>query len=160
MIYKPRSRLCSSLTPSAKYKPLQKYLPNKKSHHLQQNGIETEQTPRQVLKHMAEVGLMGVCIDPKYGGTGADFVAYALAIEEISAADGGLSNLMAANNSPVAAALQEHGTDWQKEHYLTRLCSGEWLGCIHLTEPHTGSDAAAIRTRAVRERCWLGYQRP
>jgi alkylation response protein AidB-like acyl-CoA dehydrogenase len=59
--------------------------------------------------------------------------------------------MMAANNSPVAAALQEHGSEWQKETYLTRLCSGEWVGCIHLTEPHTGSDAAAIRTRAVRD---------
>ncbi len=108
-----------------------------------------EAAPREVLTRMAEIGLMGVCVDPQYGGAGADFVAYALAIEEISAADGGLSNMMAANNSPVAAALQEHGSEWQKDHYLTRLCSGEWIGCIHLTEPHAGSDAAAIRSRAV-----------
>jgi len=108
-----------------------------------------EGAPREVLTRMAEIGLMGVCVDPRYGGAGADFVAYALAIEEISAADGGLSNLMAANNSPVAAALQEHGDDWQKDNYLSRLCSGEWIGCIHLTEPHAGSDAAAIRSRAV-----------
>jgi alkylation response protein AidB-like acyl-CoA dehydrogenase len=106
--------------------------------------------PREVLQRMAGIGLMGVCIDPAYGGTGADFVAYVLAIEEVAAADGGLFNLMAANNSPVAAALQQHGSDWQKQHYLTRLCSGEYLGCIQLTEPHTGSDAAAIRTHATR----------
>ena len=99
---------------------------------------------------MAEVGLMGVTIDPAYGGAGADFVSYALALEEISAADGGLSNMMAANNSPVAAAIQEHGTDRQKTEYLTKLTSGEWIGCFHLTEPHTGSDAAAIRTRAEK----------
>ncbi|QQS11089.1 MAG: acyl-CoA dehydrogenase family protein [Rhodospirillales bacterium] len=107
--------------------------------------------PRSVLRKMAEAGLMGVTIDPKWGGAGADFTAYALAIEEISAADGGLSNMMAANNSPVAAALQEYGTERQKSEYLTRLTSGEWVGCIHLTEPHTGSDAAAIRTRARRD---------
>jgi alkylation response protein AidB-like acyl-CoA dehydrogenase len=107
--------------------------------------------PRAVLKKMGEAGLMGVTIDPAWGGAGADFTAYVLAIEEISAADGGLSNMMAANNSPVAAALQAYGTDWQKAHYLTRLTSGEWIGCIHLTEPHTGSDAAAIRTRARRD---------
>ena len=93
---------------------------------------------------------MGVTIDPAYGGAGADFVSYALALEEISAADGGLSNMMAANNSPVAAAIQEHGTDRQKTEYLTKLTSGEWIGCFHLTEPHTGSDAAAIRTRAEK----------
>jgi alkylation response protein AidB-like acyl-CoA dehydrogenase len=105
--------------------------------------------PRAVLEAMAKVGLMGVCVDQAHGGAGADFVAYVLAIEEISVADGGLSNMMAANNSPVAAALQEHGSEWQKETYLSRLCSGEWIGCIHLTEPNAGSDAAAIRSRAV-----------
>ena len=107
--------------------------------------------PREIYRAMADLGLMGVTIDPAYGGTGADFVAYALAIEEISAADGGISNVMAANNSPVAVALQNLGTDWQKEHYLTKLTSGEWIGCIQLTEPHTGSDAAAITTSATRE---------
>ena len=109
-----------------------------------------EGAPRSVLREMAEIGLMGVTIDPAYGGAGADFVSYALALEEISAADGGLSNMMAANNSPVAAAIQEHGTDRQKTEYLTKLTSGEWIGCFHLTEPHTGSDAAAIRTRAEK----------
>ncbi|HUT48479.1 MAG TPA: acyl-CoA dehydrogenase family protein [Alphaproteobacteria bacterium] len=108
-------------------------------------------TPRALFGKMAEVGLMGVCVDPKYGGAGADFVAYILAMVELSAADGGIANVMAANNSPVAAALQQHGSDWQKENYLTKLCSGEWIGAFHLTEPHTGSDAAAIRTRAVRD---------
>jgi hypothetical protein len=107
------------------------------------------QTPRELFHAMANVGLMGVTIDPRYGGAGADFVSYALAIEEISAADGGISNVMAANNSPVGVALQNHGTDQQKQNYLTKLTSGEWIGCIQLTEPHTGSDAAAITTRAT-----------
>ena len=109
-----------------------------------------EGAPRSVLREMAEVGLMGVTIDPAWGGAGADFVSYALALEEISAADGGISNMMAANNSPVAAAIQQHGTERQKAGYLTKLTSGEWIGCIHLTEPHTGSDAAAIRSRAEK----------
>ena len=109
-----------------------------------------EGAPRSVLREMAEVGLMGVTIDPAWGGAGADFVSYALALEEISAADGGLSNMMAANNSPVAAAIQEHGTERQKAEYLTKLTSGDWIGCIHLTEPHTGSDAAAVRSRAEK----------
>ena len=107
------------------------------------------QTPRELFHAMANVGLMGVTIEPRYGGAGADFVSYALAIEEISAADGGISNVMAANNSPVGVALQNLGTDQQKQDYLTKLTSGEWIGCIQLTEPHTGSDAAAITTRAT-----------
>ncbi|PJK30676.1 acyl-CoA dehydrogenase family protein [Minwuia thermotolerans] len=110
-----------------------------------------EGAPREVLWKMAQAGLMGVTIDPAYGGAGADFVSYVLAIEEIAAADGGLSNMMAANNSPVGTALAEHGSERQKKEYLSRITSGEWLGCIHLTEPHTGSDAAAIRTRAVAD---------
>jgi alkylation response protein AidB-like acyl-CoA dehydrogenase len=111
----------------------------------------TGEAPREIYRAMAGVGLMGVTIDPRYGGAGADFVSYVLAMEEISAADGGVANVMAANNSPVSAALQNLGSDWQKDNYLTKLTSGEWLGCIQLTEPHTGSDAAAITTRAVRD---------
>ncbi|MGF1598213.1 MAG: acyl-CoA dehydrogenase family protein [Acidimicrobiales bacterium] len=107
--------------------------------------------PRSLYRRMAEIGLMGMTVDPRWGGSGTDFVSYALAIEEISAADGGISNVMAANNSPVAVAIEQLGTDRQRQEYLRRLTSGEWLGCIHLTEPHTGSDAAAITTRAERD---------
>ena len=107
--------------------------------------------PRDLYRKMAGIGLMGVTIAPEWGGAGADFTSYVLALEEISAADGGISNMMAANNSPVAAAIERLGTDRQKREYLTKLTSGEWLGSIHLTEPHTGSDAAAITTRAVRD---------
>ena len=95
--------------------------------------------------------LDGRAVSPKYGGAGADFLSYVLAIEEVSAADGGVSNMMAATNSPVAVAIEENGTDQQKQDYLTKLTGGEWLGGIHLTEPHTGSEAAAIKTRAVRD---------
>ena len=94
--------------------------------------------PRDLYRRMATVGLMGVMVAPEWGGAGADFTSYALAIEEISAADGGISNMMAANNSPVAAAIEQLGTEQHKREYLTKLTSGEWLGSIHLTEPHTG----------------------
>ncbi|MDH3682102.1 MAG: acyl-CoA dehydrogenase family protein [Acidimicrobiia bacterium] len=109
----------------------------------------TGDVPRDLYRRMADVGLMGMMIDRRWGGAGLDFVSYAVAMEEISAADGGISNVMAANNSPVAVAIQQDGTDRQKAQYLTKLTAGEWIGCIHLTEPHTGSDAAAITTRAV-----------
>lgn len=107
--------------------------------------------PREIYKALASLGFMGVTVATEYGGAGADFVSYALAMEEISAADGGVANVMAANNSPVCAALQQLGTDWQKENYLKRLTSGDWIGCIQLTEPHTGSNAAAVATRAERD---------
>ena len=107
--------------------------------------------PRSLYKKMAELGLMGMTVDSAYGGAGTDFVSYALAIEEVSAADGGISNVMAANNSPVAVALESLGTEWQKTNYLPRLTSAEWIGCIHLTEPHTGPDPAAINTHATRD---------
>ena len=94
---------------------------------------------------------MGMTVDSVYGGSGLDFVSYVLSIEEIAAIDGGISNMMAANNSPVALAIETHGTSEQREQFLPRLCAGEWLGSIHLTEPHTGSDASSISTRAVRD---------
>lgn len=110
-----------------------------------------EGAPRELYGRMAGVGLMGMMVDPRWGGSGLDVTSYVLAIEEISAADGGISNVMAANNSPVAAAIEHHGTDQQRRDYLTKLTSGEWIGSFHLTEPSTGSDAAAITTRAVRD---------
>lgn len=109
------------------------------------------QAPRALYKKMAELGLMGMTVSSDYGGADLDFISYALAIEELSAADGGICNVMSANNSPVALAIQNHGTDWQKENYLRRLTAGEWLSSIHLTEPHTGSDAAALKTLAVQD---------
>jgi alkylation response protein AidB-like acyl-CoA dehydrogenase len=94
--------------------------------------------PRELYRKMGTVGLMGMTISQEYGGSGLDFVSYVLAVEEISAADGGISNMMSANNSPVAVAIEKFGTETQKQKLLPFLTSGEWLGCIHLTEPHTG----------------------
>ncbi len=105
--------------------------------------------PRALYREMGAVGLMGVCVPPEYGGAGADFVAYVLAMEEIAAADCGIANMMAANNSPVGAAIAGHGTEAQKNAYLPGLCSGELMGAILLTEPQAGSDAANIQTRAT-----------
>ena len=106
--------------------------------------------PRDLYRRMGEIGLMGVCVAADQGGSGADFVSYVLAMEEVAAADCGVANMMAANNSPVAAALAKHGTPHQKEAYLAKVARGELIGAILLTEPHTGSDAAAIRARARR----------
>lgn len=107
--------------------------------------------PKSLYEEMGSLGLMGMTIDPAYGGSGLDFTSYVLAMEEISAVDGGISNMMSANNSPVGVAIATHGSTEQKERLLPMLCSGRWLGSFHLSEPHTGSDASAITTRAVRD---------
>ena len=107
--------------------------------------------PRALIAKLGAAGLMGVCVDPEWGGSGADFVSYVLAMEEISAADGGIANLMAVNNSPMAAAVESHGTEEQKQRFLRGLATGELMGCIHLTEPQAGSDAANVRTTARRD---------
>lgn len=107
--------------------------------------------PIEVLRKMGPLGLMGMCVDPAWGGAGADFVSYALATEEIAAGDCGLCNMMCVNNSPNCAALEDHGSDAQKERFLRPLASGEQSSAFLLTEPQAGSDAAALTTRAVKK---------
>lgn len=106
--------------------------------------------PIDVLRAMGRLGLMGMCISPKWGGTGADFVSYALAVEEIAAGDCGLCNMMCVNNSPNCAAIADHGTPEQKDRFLRPLASGIQSSAFLLTEPQAGSDASALLTRAVR----------
>ncbi|MCH9672281.1 MAG: acyl-CoA dehydrogenase family protein [Gammaproteobacteria bacterium] len=106
--------------------------------------------PRALYKAMGQAGLMGICVDPELGGAGADFVSYAVAVEEIAAADCGIANMMGANNSPVAAAIAANGSAAQKAQWLPAICAGDALGAILLSEPQAGSDAANILTRATR----------
>jgi len=106
--------------------------------------------PAAALKAMGELGLLGMLVPPEWDGAGADNVAMALAIEEIAAGDGATSTIMSVQNSVCCMPLLRYGTDEQKARYLRPLARGEWLGAFCLTEPHAGSDAAAIRTRATR----------
>ena len=107
--------------------------------------------PRDVLREMGRLGLLGMCVSPDWGGAGTDYTAYALALMEIATGDGGLSTLMRVNNSPVCAAVEKAGSDEQKERFLKPLASGDMIGAFCLTEPGAGSDAAAIKTRARRD---------
>jgi len=107
--------------------------------------------PIEVLRAMGPLGLMGMCVDPRWGGAGADFVSYALATEEIAAGDCGLANMMCVNNSPNCAALEDHGSEAQKERFLRPLAAGTQSSAFLLTEPQAGSDAAALTTRAVKK---------
>ena len=107
--------------------------------------------PAEAVREMGELGLMGMMVPEEWGGSGADNVAYALAVEEIAAGDGSCSTIMAVHNSVACMPILKFGTDDQKKRYLTSLARGDMLGAFCLTEPHTGSDAAAIRTRARKD---------
>ncbi len=104
----------------------------------------------ELIRELGELGLFGATIDPEWGGAGLDEVTYALALEEIAAGDGSVSTMITVHNAPTCLILERYGTAAQKERWLRPLASGRMVGSFALTEPGTGSDAAAIRTRAKR----------
>jgi len=107
--------------------------------------------PEDQVSMMGALGFLGMLVPEAWGGGGTDHVSYAVAIEEIAAGNGALSTIMSLQNSTVNAALVDNGTERQKEEVLTRLASGEMIAAFCLTEPHTGSDASSLRTKAVFE---------
>jgi len=107
--------------------------------------------PREALAGLGRLGLFGVAVAQEWGGAGMNYLALALAMEEIAAGDGATATIIAVNNL-VTGILNGYATPAQKEKYLKPLASGAQLGCFCLTEPHVGSDASAIRTSARRER--------
>ena len=104
--------------------------------------------PREAVAEMAALGFLGMLVPEEWGGAGASHVDYTAVIEEVSAADGGIGGLISVQNSVVCLPLLQFGTDEQKERWLRPLAKGELLGGFCLTEPHTGSDAANLKTRA------------
>ena len=104
--------------------------------------------PTEQVKMMAEMGFLGMIVDPAYGGSGMDTLAYVLALEEISKIDNSCSVIMSVNNSLVCWGIQAYGTEAQKAAYLPRLAAGEMVGAFCLSEPEAGSDATRQRTRA------------
>ena len=104
--------------------------------------------PAEQIKQMGELGLMGIAIPDEYGGTGMDALAYALAMEEISAGCASTGVIMSVNNSLYCDPLLKFGTEEQKMKWLAPFASGEKLGCFGLSEPGNGSDAAAASTTA------------
>lgn len=107
------------------------------------------QYPTEQVRKMAELGFLGMMVAPEYGGGGMDTIAYTLAMEEISKVDSSCSVIMSVNNSLVCWGLEAFGTEAQKAKYLTKLATGEWIGCFCLSEPEAGSDATSQRTTAV-----------
>ncbi|MBK7763523.1 MAG: acyl-CoA dehydrogenase [Bacteroidetes bacterium] len=109
---------------------------------------EHQKFPTEQIKKMGELGLMGLMVDPKYGGAGMDTISYVLAMEEISKVDASASVCMSVNNSLVCWGLETFGTEEQKQKYLVPLASGEVIGAFLLSEPEAGSDATSQRTTA------------
>jgi alkylation response protein AidB-like acyl-CoA dehydrogenase len=110
---------------------------------------DTEQKfPAEQIKKMGELGFMGMMTDPKYNGGGMDTLSYVLAMEEISKVDASASVCMSVNNSLVCWGLERFGTEEQKEKYLKKLTTAEYIGAFCLSEPEAGSDATSQRTIA------------
>ncbi|WP_461196885.1 acyl-CoA dehydrogenase family protein [Acinetobacter pittii] len=107
--------------------------------------------PKETLTQMGQLGFMGMLVSEQWGGSDTGNLAYVLALEEVAAADGATSTIMSVHNSVGCVPILKFGTDEQKERFLKPLAQGEMIGAFALTEPHTGSDAGAIKTRAVKD---------
>lgn len=107
--------------------------------------------PAAALQELAALGAWGIVVPEAWGGAGLDYLSLALAIEEIAAGDGATSTILSVQNSLICGILNRYGNAAQKTRWLKGAASGTLLGCFCLTEPHVGSDAAAIKTRAVRD---------
>ncbi|MFB0628694.1 acyl-CoA dehydrogenase family protein [Streptomyces sp. AB3(2024)] len=110
-----------------------------------------ESVDRSIVKKLGDLGFLGLTAPEEYGGSGGDHVSYALVTEELGRGDSAVRGIVSVSLGLVAKTVAAWGTEAQKRDWLPRLCSGEALGCFGLTEPGTGSDAAALTTRAVRE---------
>jgi alkylation response protein AidB-like acyl-CoA dehydrogenase len=109
-----------------------------------------------LVAQMGELGLLGMVVPEEWGGTYIDYVAYALAVEEISAGDGAVGALMSIHNSVGCGPVLNYGSQVQKDHWLVDLASGKTIGCFCLTEPQAGSEAHNLRTRAeLHEGHWV-----
>lgn len=110
---------------------------------------EHSKFPTEQVKKMAELGFMGMMVDPKYGGSGLDSVSYVLAISEIAKIDASAAVIMSVNNSLVCAGLEKYCNEEQKMKYLVPLAKGEVIGAFCLSEPEAGSDATSQKTTAI-----------
>lgn len=107
--------------------------------------------PREELAEMGGLGLLGMLVPENYGGSETGTLAYAAALEEIAAGDGPCSTIMSVHSSVACVPILKFGTEEQKQRFLPKLASGEWIGGFALTEPQAGSDASNLRTRARRD---------
>ena len=107
--------------------------------------------PAEALAEMGKLGFMGMTVPPEWDGAGTDYVSYAMAVMEIAAGCGAVSTIMSVHNGVGCMPILDFGNDDQRERFLRPMARGKQIGCFCLTEPGAGSDAASIRTRAVRD---------
>jgi alkylation response protein AidB-like acyl-CoA dehydrogenase len=107
-----------------------------------------QEFPQELVKKMGDLGFMGIMVDPTYGGSGMDAISYVLVMEELSKIDASASVIVSVNNSLVCYGLEAFGNEAQKQQYLTKLATGEFVGAFCLSEPEAGSDATSQATTA------------
>ncbi len=119
---------------------------------LDRAGVETDRThryPAEIIAELGKLGMLGVFLPEKYGGAGLDHVAYALVVEELAVECASTAVIVSAHCSLASWPILALGNDRQRDHFLPKMASGEWIGCFALTESQAGSDAAGQKTRAV-----------
>lgn len=114
------------------------------------DAYREESTDPEIFREMGELGLLGVTVSETYGGAGASYVAYGLVAREVERVDSGYRSMMSVQSSLVIYPIYAYGSEEQKQKYLPKLISGEWIGCFGLTEPDAGSDPAGMKTRAIK----------
>jgi alkylation response protein AidB-like acyl-CoA dehydrogenase len=110
---------------------------------------ELQKFPDNLVKKMGALGFMGIMVNPKYGGSGMDTISYVLIMEELSKIDASASVMISVNNSLVCYGIEAYGNEAQKEKYLPKLATGDWIGAFCLSEPEAGSDATSQSTTAI-----------
>jgi alkylation response protein AidB-like acyl-CoA dehydrogenase len=108
-----------------------------------------QEFPQELVRKMGDLGFMGIMVDPKYGGSGMDAISYVLVMEELSKIDASASVMVSVNNSLVCYGLETYANEEQKQKYLTKLATGEFIGAFCLSEPEAGSDATSQATTAI-----------
>ncbi|NRQ16747.1 acyl-CoA dehydrogenase [Ensifer sesbaniae] len=114
------------------------------------DAYREESTDPEIFREMGELGLLGVTVSDTYGGVGASYVAYGLVAREVERVDSGYRSMMSVQSSLVIYPIYAYGSEEQKQKYLPKLISGEWISCFGLTEPDAGSDPAGMKTRAIK----------
>jgi glutaryl-CoA dehydrogenase len=114
------------------------------------DAYRNESTDPAIFREMGELGLLGITIPEQYGGANLNYVSYGLIAREIERVDSGYRSMMSVQSSLVMVPINEFGSEAQKQKYLPKLASGEWIGCFGLTEPNYGSDAGGMITRAKK----------
>ncbi|EFO31231.1 glutaryl-CoA dehydrogenase [Roseibium sp. TrichSKD4] len=109
-----------------------------------------EKTDREIFNEMGELGLLGITLPADYGCAGASYVSYGLVAREVERVDSGYRSMMSVQSSLVMYPIYAYGSEEQRQKYLPKLASGEYVGCFGLTEPDAGSDPAGMRTRAIK----------